>query len=107
MPDYVKDRYGSLILFMMSKVVKTGAVRIMHWAEVSTQRRRLLSLSDRMLEDIGISHDQARLEGARSFWDIQTNRRKSGVSTDEPRHFARFQTNWRAGSKTCTENSAK
>lgn len=42
---------------------------LLHWREVRRQRRALLSLSDRLLKDIGISRADAMQEAARPFWD--------------------------------------
>ena len=38
------------------------------WWHRNRQRRRLLELEDRLLEDIGISRDAARREAAKPFW---------------------------------------
>jgi uncharacterized protein YjiS (DUF1127 family) len=37
---------------------------------VSRQRRQLLTLDDRTLRDIGLSHADVHREAARRFWDI-------------------------------------
>jgi len=42
---------------------------LLQWQELAQQRRRLLSLDDRMLKDIGITRAEACREGARPFWD--------------------------------------
>jgi uncharacterized protein YjiS (DUF1127 family) len=38
------------------------------WAERNRQRRALLSLSDTMLRDIGVSRADALREGEKPFW---------------------------------------
>ena len=38
------------------------------WAARSEQRRSLLQMSDRLLADIGISRDEAEIEGRKPFW---------------------------------------
>lgn len=38
------------------------------WFQRARQRRQLLSLSDRMLKDIGISRADAVAEGEKPFW---------------------------------------
>jgi len=42
---------------------------LLRWHELAQQRRRLLSLDDRMLKDIGITRSEALAEGTRPFWD--------------------------------------
>ncbi len=42
---------------------------LLRWHELAQQRRRLLSLDDRMLKDIGITRAEAMREGMRPFWD--------------------------------------
>jgi uncharacterized protein YjiS (DUF1127 family) len=49
----------------------TGLVgRIAVWLEVHRERRQLLSMSDYMLHDIGLSRADAEGEGTRRFWDV-------------------------------------
>ena len=38
------------------------------WHERAHQRRQLLDLDDRLLEDIGISREEALAKAARPFW---------------------------------------
>jgi len=38
------------------------------WQQRAHQRRQLLTLSDRQLDDIGISREQADGEAAKPFW---------------------------------------
>jgi uncharacterized protein YjiS (DUF1127 family) len=45
------------------------ALALLRWQELAQQRRRLLSLDDRMLKDIGITRAEATREGTRPFWD--------------------------------------
>jgi uncharacterized protein YjiS (DUF1127 family) len=45
------------------------AFALLRWQELAQQRRRLLSLDDRMLKDIGITRAEAMREGTRPFWD--------------------------------------
>lgn len=41
---------------------------VLHWFEVSKQRKHLAKLDDRMLSDIGLSRDQAEAEISKPFW---------------------------------------
>jgi len=41
---------------------------LLAWHERSTQRRLLLSLSDQMLKDVGLSRADAWQEGNKPFW---------------------------------------
>jgi len=45
-----------------------------HWVErafaVHRQRRRLMRLNDRQLQDIGIARQEAKYEASRPFWDL-------------------------------------
>ena len=42
---------------------------VVEGAAVARQRRQLLSLDDRALNDIGISRADANMEAMRGFWD--------------------------------------
>ena len=42
---------------------------LLQWQELASQRRRLGQLSDRMLQDIGVSRADALREATRRFWD--------------------------------------
>lgn len=42
--------------------------------EVRRERRRLLSLDERALKDMGFNKGQADCEASRSFWDIPADR---------------------------------
>jgi uncharacterized protein YjiS (DUF1127 family) len=44
--------------------------RVAVWLEVRRERRQLLSMSDYMLHDIGLSRADAEGEGTRRFWDL-------------------------------------
>ena len=48
--------------------------RIVNWNSVARDRRRLLELDARMLEDIGLTREDAYREATRPFWDIDTLR---------------------------------
>lgn len=48
----------------------TLATRLDSWAEVRRQRRRLASLSDAMLRDIGLGRGDVEREASRPFWDL-------------------------------------
>jgi len=43
---------------------------IFSWIETAGQRRRLASLDDRMLSDIGIGRADVEGETSRPFWDV-------------------------------------
>jgi uncharacterized protein YjiS (DUF1127 family) len=47
------------------------ALALLHWHELTQQRRRLLALDERMLKDIGLTRADACREGARPFWDAR------------------------------------
>lgn len=40
------------------------------WLEVRRQRRQLMSMSDHMLHDLGLSRADAEGEAMRPFWDL-------------------------------------
>ncbi len=46
------------------------ARRLAAWVELHRQRRQLLSLSDHMLHDLGLSRADAEGEATRPFWDL-------------------------------------
>jgi uncharacterized protein YjiS (DUF1127 family) len=58
-----------------ARTLRDAGVRLvlalLRWRELAQQRRRLLTLDDRMLKDIGITRADARREGARPFWDVR------------------------------------
>ena len=41
---------------------------------VRAERRRLLSLDEGALKDMGFNKGQAQVEGSRSFWDLPVDR---------------------------------
>jgi uncharacterized protein YjiS (DUF1127 family) len=43
--------------------------RLSNAFEIHRQRRYLAEMSDRLLEDIGVSREQANKEAKRPFWD--------------------------------------
>lgn len=45
------------------------AERVYHWHTLARERYALMSLSDAMLKDIGISRADAEGEASRPFWD--------------------------------------
>jgi len=62
-----------------------GLVRLAEWCsrsartvavalEVRRERRRLLSLDERALKDMGFNKGQAHCEASRSFWDVPVDR---------------------------------
>lgn len=48
--------------------------RILGWIQVAAERRRLAELDDRMLRDIGVVREDAKVEAARPFWDVPVGR---------------------------------
>lgn len=46
----------------------TGLAVLAGWAERRRQRRSLAELDARLLNDLGLSPDQARVEAAKPFW---------------------------------------
>lgn len=49
-------------------IVRRIRSTIQSWSERSNQRKVLLALDDRLLNDIGISRADAEQEGAKPFW---------------------------------------
>lgn len=46
-----------------------GAVKsVLHWFEVSKQRKQLARLDDRMLKDIGLNRAEIQSEITKPFW---------------------------------------
>jgi uncharacterized protein YjiS (DUF1127 family) len=45
-----------------------GLARLLRWHELARQRRALLTLSDHMLKDIGVTRTEAEREARRPFW---------------------------------------
>ena len=58
--------------------------RIFLFFEAARERRIIARMSDRTLRDIGLTRDDARKLGGRSFWDVPT-----GWRTDIERTFSR------------------
>lgn len=50
-----------------------GLGGIWRLAGIARQRRALAHLEDHILNDIGVSREQARAEAARPFWDAPAN----------------------------------
>lgn len=63
------DRLGAF----WGRVVFRGArgilARLLAWQELARERRALLELDQRMLEDIGLRREDALREASRPFWD--------------------------------------
>ena len=55
-------------------VVATLLERFFTHLEVAAERRRLASLDEHILQDLGISRADALAESARSFWDLPPDR---------------------------------
>jgi uncharacterized protein YjiS (DUF1127 family) len=51
-----------------------GLVTLMDWHDIAKERRALRSMSDEMLNDIGISRTDAMREASRRFWDVDQPR---------------------------------
>ena len=54
--------------------VRQMARKVHGWIERSRQRRALRDLDDHMLDDIGLSRDEAAQECAKLFWQTYTRR---------------------------------
>jgi uncharacterized protein YjiS (DUF1127 family) len=54
--------------------VREMAHQVHGWIERSRQRRALQDLDDRLLNDIGLSRDEARRECAKLFWQTYARR---------------------------------
>ena len=52
----------------LASVAVFAAVVLVSWAERRKSRKALAALDDRLLEDVGLTPSQARLESARPFW---------------------------------------
>ena len=53
----------------IAKVAKNILNTLIIWKERAQQRRQLLSLDQRMLQDIGISRSEAVYESRKSVWE--------------------------------------
>jgi uncharacterized protein YjiS (DUF1127 family) len=65
-----RERHAVPLARMLRSAGVWLALALLRWQELAQQRRRLLSLDDRMLKDIGITRAEATREGARPFWDV-------------------------------------
>jgi uncharacterized protein YjiS (DUF1127 family) len=50
------------------ELLQEGALTLLTWLERARQRRHLLSLSDHMLRDIGLSRADVEGEAGKPFW---------------------------------------
>ena len=64
-----RDRHAVPLATMLRSAGVWLTLALLRWQELAQQRRRLLSLDDRMLKDIGITRAEAMREGTRPFWD--------------------------------------
>jgi len=68
--------HGGTAAIRLAEMLRRAGTRLvlalLRWQELAQQRRRLLSLDDDMLKDIGITRAEAMQEGTRPFWDAQT-----------------------------------
>ena len=105
MSEYAKIQNASATQFLQlsRKVIKAAATKVMFWTEVVRQRRQLQSLTDEMLDDIGIDGTHARFEWEKPFWDIDVPRsRSSGTSASKcstTNHFTSFHGNFLTGGR--------
>lgn len=60
-----KDLLGRLTL-----VLSVSVDQLLRATSVKRQRHHLAQLSDRELQDLGITRAQAQVEAKRSFWDL-------------------------------------
>lgn len=65
-----------LTIYQLKRLLKRLIERLRLASDIYTERYKLGKLSDEMLDDIGISREQARKETERSFLDIPENREK-------------------------------
>lgn len=54
---------------LFGDAMRSGWSTVKRWNARYRQRRELLTLSDHMLKDIGISRAQAENEGRKEFWE--------------------------------------
>jgi uncharacterized protein YjiS (DUF1127 family) len=62
---------SALTLTMIGRVegLKNGVVNLAHkWVRRSNERRMLAQMSDRMLNDIGLTYHEVATETAKFFW---------------------------------------
>jgi uncharacterized protein YjiS (DUF1127 family) len=64
------DRHTKPVAEILLNAAVWLVLALLRWQELAQQRRRLLSLDDRMLKDIGLTRAEAMREGTRPFWDI-------------------------------------
>ncbi len=75
-------RRGSFeLLATLRSAAGRGLDHLLLWAERVRSRRRLLSLDDRMLQDIGIERATAEREAAMPFWRLEDGDAASRVTT--------------------------
>jgi uncharacterized protein YjiS (DUF1127 family) len=69
-------QHGGTAAIRLAEMLRRAGTRLvlalLRWQELAQQRRRLLSLDDHMLKDIGLTRAEAMQEGTRPFWDAQT-----------------------------------
>jgi uncharacterized protein YjiS (DUF1127 family) len=56
----------------LTALAAAGLGRVLRWHELARERRALLTLNERMLDDIGISRVEAEREASRPFWQDET-----------------------------------
>ncbi|MGB0712177.1 MAG: DUF1127 domain-containing protein [Gammaproteobacteria bacterium] len=61
------SRHGD-VQYSLSGLMAYGTGLVALWVRRHRQRRRLAALDERLLADIGVSRDQARIEAAKPFW---------------------------------------
>ena len=61
----------------LQQLASVVVARLFRWHELARQRRNLLTLSDRMLKDIGVTRAEAEREASRPFWSLADRRHRA------------------------------
>lgn len=65
------DEAPRTISARFTSFTKGVGARVSGFLSVHRERRELLMLDQRMLADIGLTHDDVKREASRSFWDAR------------------------------------
>ncbi|MGC9402819.1 DUF1127 domain-containing protein [Vibrio genomosp. F10] len=54
--------------YSLSRLVKFIFIKVTVWNELSCSRKRLAELPKHLLEDVGLTKEQAQIESRKPFW---------------------------------------
>ena len=69
-PPYARRRHPIEVADLIAKRLRDALAVIEAWRERARQRRALARLDDRMLNDIGLTREQADREICKLFWEV-------------------------------------